>query len=47
MFLYDRAEYNYGPFLEIADFAAVVAASQFDAAKHLRHSRWWEKVTRR
>jgi len=37
---------SYGPFLEIADFAAVLATSQFDAAKHLRHSRWWERLTK-
>jgi len=36
---------SYGPFLEIADFAAVLATSQFDA-KHLRHSRWWERLTK-
>jgi MoaA/NifB/PqqE/SkfB family radical SAM enzyme len=34
----------YGPFLEIQDLDAVLAASQFDAAKHRRHSRGWEKV---
>ncbi len=35
---------TYGPFLEVEDLGAVLAASQFDAAKHLRHSRGWEKV---
>ncbi len=35
---------TYGPFLEIQDLGAVLAASQFDAAKHLRHSRGWERV---
>lgn len=33
-----------GPFLDIEDFDAVLAASQFDAAKHLQHSCGWEKV---
>lgn len=36
--------FTYGPFLDIEDLDAVLAASQFDAAKHLRHSRGWEKV---
>jgi len=34
---------SYGPFLEIEDLDAVVRASSFDVAKHLRHSRGWEK----
>lgn len=35
---------TYGPFLEVDDLGAVLAASRFDAAKHLRHSRGWRKV---
>lgn len=34
---------NYGPFLEVDDFEKVLNASQFDSAKHLRHSRGWGK----
>lgn len=34
---------SYGPFLEIEDLDAAVRASRFDAAKHRRHSRGWEK----
>jgi MoaA/NifB/PqqE/SkfB family radical SAM enzyme len=34
---------NYGPFLEVNDFEQVLNASQFDSAKHLRHSRGWGK----
>jgi MoaA/NifB/PqqE/SkfB family radical SAM enzyme len=38
------AEYlNFGPFLEVKDFEQVLNASQFDSAKHLRHSRGWGK----
>ncbi len=38
------AEYlNFGPFLEVNDFEQVLKASQFDSAKHLRHSRGWGK----
>lgn len=37
---------TYGPFLEIEELADVLHASQFDAGKHLRHSRGWEKATR-
>ncbi len=35
---------SYGPFLEIEDLEGVIKASQFDVAKHLRHSRGWKKV---
>jgi len=35
---------NYGPFLSVEDFDANLKASQFDSAKHLRHSRSWVKV---
>ena len=39
------AEYlNFGPFVEVEDFEQVLSASQFDSAKHLRHSRGWRKV---
>jgi len=31
------------PFLEVKDFEQVLNASQFDSAKHLRHSRGWGK----
>lgn len=34
---------SYGPFLGIEDVDAVIAASQFDAPKHRRHSRGWKK----
>lgn len=38
------AEYlSYGPFLEVEDLEAVLHSSQFDHAKHLRHSRGWGK----
>jgi MoaA/NifB/PqqE/SkfB family radical SAM enzyme len=32
---------NLGPFLEVEDLDALLDASQFDSAKHLRHSRGW------
>ena len=35
---------SYGPFLEVEDLEAVIRSSPFDAAKHLRHSRGWEKA---
>lgn len=38
---------TYGPFLEVQDLDAVLATSRFDAPKHLRHSRGWEKVKRK
>ncbi|NIR44444.1 MAG: radical SAM protein [Gemmatimonadetes bacterium] len=34
---------SFGPFLAIDDLDAVLKASPFDAAKHQRHSRGWEK----
>lgn len=34
---------GYGPFLEVADLDAVLTRADFDAAKHLRHSRGWVK----
>ena len=34
---------NFGPFLEVNDFERVLKSSQFDSAKHLRHSRGWGK----
>jgi pyruvate-formate lyase-activating enzyme len=38
------AEYlDFGPFLEVKDFEKVILSSQFDSAKHLRHSREWGK----
>lgn len=36
---------NFGPFLEVKDFEQVLNASQFDSAKHLRHSAGWGKGT--
>jgi len=40
------AEYlNFGPFLDVANFEQVLKASQFDSAKHMRHSRGWGKVS--
>ena len=35
---------TYGSFLAVEDLDAVLATSQFDSAKHLRHSRGWKKV---
>ena len=41
------AEYlNFGPFLEVKDFDTVLNDSQFDSAKHLRHSRGWGKESK-
>lgn len=37
---------NFGPFLNIKDFDQALNASQFDSAKHLRHSLGWEKGKR-
>lgn len=37
---------TYGPFLAVEDLDAVLASSHFDADKHLRHSRGWQKVKR-
>jgi MoaA/NifB/PqqE/SkfB family radical SAM enzyme len=34
---------NFGPFLEVKDLENALNSSQFDSAKHLRHSRGWEK----
>ncbi|MGE5221311.1 MAG: radical SAM protein [Omnitrophica WOR_2 bacterium] len=34
---------NFGPFLEVKDFEQSIQASQFDTAKHLRHSLGWER----
>ena len=34
---------NFGPFLAVKNFEQVLNASQFDSAKHLRHSRGWGK----
>ena len=34
---------SYGPFLEVTDLEAVLARADFNAAKHLRHSRGWGK----
>lgn len=36
---------TFGPFLEIEDLDAALDASRFDSAKHLRHSRGWEKAS--
>ena len=38
---------NFGPFLDVKDFDQVFNASQFDSAKHLRHSRRWGKTKKR
>ena len=40
-----REYLNFGPFLEVKDFDGALNASQFDSAKHLRHSRGWRKVS--
>ena len=34
---------TFGPFLQVEDLDTVLDASQFDAPKHLRHSRGWAK----
>jgi pyruvate-formate lyase-activating enzyme len=34
---------NFGPFLKVPDFDQALHASQFDRAKHQRHSRGWVK----
>lgn len=34
---------NFGPILDVDNFAAIVAASSFDSAKHIRHSKGWGK----
>jgi sulfatase maturation enzyme AslB (radical SAM superfamily) len=34
---------SYGNFLEIENFEAAINDSRFDRAKHLRHSRGWQK----
>jgi MoaA/NifB/PqqE/SkfB family radical SAM enzyme len=39
--------FSYGQFLEIEDLDAVINKSRFDSAKHLRHSRGWEKVEKK
>lgn len=36
---------SYGKFLQVEDLGAVLARSEFDARKHLRHSRGWQKAT--
>lgn len=35
---------NFGPFLEVKDFNSALKASQFDSAKHVRHSLGWGKA---
>ncbi len=35
---------TYSSFLEVEDLDSVIAGTNFDAAKHLRHSRGWEKL---
>jgi MoaA/NifB/PqqE/SkfB family radical SAM enzyme len=35
---------NYGPFLEISDLDDVIRRSEFDAAKHRRHSAGWHRT---
>lgn len=34
---------KYGPFLDVQDFESTLVTSQFDSAKHLRHSDGWSK----
>ncbi len=34
---------NYGPFLEIEDLEGFLTTTDFDAPKHLRHSKGWSK----
>jgi MoaA/NifB/PqqE/SkfB family radical SAM enzyme len=35
---------SYGQFLDVTDLAATLASSEFDSAKHLLHSKGWEKL---
>lgn len=35
---------NFGPFLEVQDFESALETSQFDSAKHLRHSNGWHRT---
>ena len=35
---------DYGPFLEIADLESILERSDFDRAKHLRHSKGWSRL---
>jgi hypothetical protein len=35
---------NYGPFLEIKDLEEFLSFTDFDAPKHLRHSKGWSRV---
>jgi hypothetical protein len=37
---------NYGPFLEIKDLEEFLKTTDFDAPKHLRHSKGWSKEHR-
>lgn len=37
---------DYGSFLEIEDFEPAIKHSQFDRAKHRRHSKGWQKKSR-
>ncbi len=39
-----REFFTYGQFLEIEDLDSVLEKSRFDSAKHIRHSKGWEKV---
>ncbi len=34
---------NYGPFLEVDDLDALLAATEFDAPKHQRHAAGWSR----
>jgi hypothetical protein len=41
--IFNGADYlNFAPFLGMMDFDHALSASQFDSAKHLRHSREWK-----
>jgi sulfatase maturation enzyme AslB (radical SAM superfamily) len=37
---------NYGPFLEVEDLDELLGDTDFDAAKHRRHSRGWSRTDR-
>jgi hypothetical protein len=37
---------SFGSFLEIEDINEVIKQSKFEAAKHLRHSKGWGKISK-
>ena len=42
-----RPDYRqYGRFLDVHDLESLLAQTDFDSAKHLRHARGWRKADR-